>query len=314
MPAFNEQDVIGDTIEAALAILGEFVERFEVIVVDDGSRDRTAEVIAGYAKSDPRVRLIRHATNKGYGSAVTSGLRAARGDFVAFTDSDGQFSFLDLAHLLIRKPGCDVVVGYRYKRADHWVRRVNAWGWTRLINLLLGVRVRDLDCAFKLFPRQVIDELELTSTGAAINAQIMAQCMRGQLKIRQTPVRHYPRYSGVPTGAARQVIMRAFCELPPLLHYRTAPIHFPVLHAACLEAGSAGLLAATNGFYSNGVGAHLTSNGHAVNGKNGHNGQNGHGMPNWLSKRIASGALESPPLVSDHAAGNGHAHTAILPQ
>jgi hypothetical protein len=223
MPAYNEKDNIQDTLDSACAIVPEFVEHFEVVVVDDGSRDGTGDIVGQYAARDPRVRLVRHPVNRGYGAAVTSGLRAAYGDLVAFTDSDGQFSFLDLPQLLIHLDGHDAVLGYRYNRADNWVRKLNAWCWNRLIRLVLGVRVRDLDCAFKLFRREVIDTLELTSTGAAINAEILSQCVQASLKMCETPVMHYPRFHGAPTGAALRVIYRAFRELPRLYWQRRAP-------------------------------------------------------------------------------------------
>jgi len=216
MPAYNEKYNIEETLDSACAILPEFVRQFEVVVVDDGSHDGTGDIVAAYAERDPRIRLVRHPGNRGYGAAVTTGLRAARGDLVAFTDSDGQFSFLDLPQLLIHLDGHDAVLGYRYNRADNWMRKVNAWCWGRLIRLVLGVRVRDLDCAFKLFRREVIDGLELTSTGAAINAEILSQCVRAGLRMCETPVMHYPRFQGTPTGAALRVIIRAFRELPRL--------------------------------------------------------------------------------------------------
>jgi Glycosyl transferase family 2 len=220
LPAYNEQDNIGDTLDAACAILPEFVDRFEVVVVDDGSRDNTAAIVTEYASREPRVRLVQHASNKGYGAAVTTGLRAARGDLVSFNDSDGQFNFLDFAKALALLDGADIVVGYRFARADHWRRRFNAWGWNMLVRLFLGVKIRDLDCAFKLFRRPVIDGLTLTATGAAINAEIMVQCVHRGLVIRETPVSHYPRYQGAPTGAAFKVILRAFLELPGLWKHR----------------------------------------------------------------------------------------------
>lgn len=220
LPAYNEEANIEDTIDAALAILPEFVRRFEVVVVDDGSHDGTGARVARYAGREPRLRLVRHRRNQGYGAAVTTGLRAARGDLVLFTDSDGQFSLLDLPRFLAQLQSCDVVIGYRYCRADPWYRRMNACGWNWLIRLLLGVWVRDLDCAFKLFRREVVARLRLTAAGAGINAEILAQCLHSGLKVGEVPVAHYPRSHGTPTGAALRVICRAFRELPGLWKYR----------------------------------------------------------------------------------------------
>lgn len=219
LPAYNEADNIVDTLDAACAILPEFVAEYEIVVVDDGSTDRTADLLREYHENEPRVRMLTHQKNRGYGAAVTSGLRAARGDLVAFMDSDGQFTLLDLPRLLVQLKENDVVIGYRCPRADPWPRRLNAWGWNRLVQALLGVRVRDLDCAFKIFRRPVIDALSLTAGGAGINAEIMAQCVRSGLKIAETPVLHYPRHHGASTGANPRVILKAFGELPRLRKY-----------------------------------------------------------------------------------------------
>lgn len=229
LPAFNECDNIEDTLDAACAILPVFVRRFEVMVVDDGSVDGTGDVVARYAQREPRVRLIRHPHNRGYGGAVTSGLQAAKGELVSFMDSDGQFSLLDLPRFLLEIDNYDLVIGYRRRRADHWMRRMNAWGWNRLIRFLFGVRVRDLDCAFKLFRREVLQRLVMTSTGAAINAELMIQCQRGDYRIRELPVEHYTRCHGAPTGAAFKVIAKAFRELKPLWKYRTRTEPAPLL-------------------------------------------------------------------------------------
>jgi hypothetical protein len=220
LPAYNEQANIEDTVTAACTILEEFVSRFEVIVVDDGSRDRTAEIVEELAERFPQVRLVKHEKNRGYGGAVASGMRAAEGDLVAFMDSDGQFCLLDLPHLLVLQEDHDVVFGYRHRRADSTRRLVMAWGWGRLVGWVLGVRIRDLDCALKLFPRRVVNRLQLDSTSPAINAEILLQCVRGGLTIAQTPVNHYPRYHGVAAGCGTKMILRAFKDLYRLWRFR----------------------------------------------------------------------------------------------
>lgn len=214
LPAYNEESCIAATVRSALSALQQFCAELEVIVVDDGSSDATASCVEAVAALDARVRLLRHQSNQGYGAAVRSGLLAASGDIVMFADSDGQFNFSDTERLLARLPGNDFVVGYRHRRVESWRRVLNAWAWGRLVRLLYGVRARDLDCAFKLFRREVIDRLRLTATGACINAELMCQCRRAGFRFTEVAVEHYHRKGGRSTGSSLAVIARAFRELP----------------------------------------------------------------------------------------------------
>jgi glycosyltransferase involved in cell wall biosynthesis len=220
LPAFNEEAVIGEVVDSARAILSVYFVDFEILVVDDGSADRTADIVLEHARADGRVRLLSHSRNRGYGFAVTTGLRESRGDLVMFMDSDGQFDLLEVANLLAHIRECDWVVGYRKRRAESALRRFNAWCWSNLVALVLNVSIRDLDCAFKLFRRNVIDTLDLSSTGACVNAEILAQCVRNAFRFREIPVSHFPRLRGKQTGASLRVICRAFWELPTLWKYR----------------------------------------------------------------------------------------------
>lgn len=226
-PCYNEQDVIGDVLAGACAVLPEFLEEFEIVVVDDGSADDTAAVVERFAQRDDRVRLVRHPQNRGYGAAVATALRAAHGEWICFTDGDGQFNMLDLPQLLVHAERSDVVIGYRRTRAEGGVRKFNSDSWRWLIRCLMGLKVRDLDCAFKLFPRWVVDSLQLNAEGACISAEILTQCKRGGLSITEVPVNHFPRSAGKATGANLGVVLKAFRELPIVWQYRKMPAWSP---------------------------------------------------------------------------------------
>jgi hypothetical protein len=220
MPCYNEGEVVEEVLRGALAVLPEFVDEYEILVVDDGSTDETAAIVERLAADDDRIRLVRHETNRGYGAAFATALRAAHGEWICFTDGDGQFNLLDLPQLLVEAQSADVVVGYRHRRADNGVRRFNARGWKWLMHGLAGIRVRDLDCAFKLFPRWVVEQLQLTANGACISAEILAQCTHGGLLVCEVPVNHFPRAAGKATGGNLRVVARAFREIPIVWKYR----------------------------------------------------------------------------------------------
>ena len=170
-PAHNEEDNVGPMIEDLVTALPDFAERFEVIVVDDGSRDRTFERASAIAARDQRVRVIRHEVNRGYGAAVWTGLASGTMDYAFFTDGDRQFDVRQVGDLIARIDGADVVVGWRLDRKDNAIRIANAHAWNGLIRNLLNVPVRDVDCAFKLFRREVLAGLEIEAGGAMRGAE-----------------------------------------------------------------------------------------------------------------------------------------------
>ena len=150
LPAYNEDAVIGATLEQVLNELAKRVKDFEVIVVNDGSTDRTGAILSAITEAESRVRIVTHERNQGYGSALADGFAAATKELTFFMDSDGQFDIRELARLLLFIDEYDAVIGYRLDRQDSWMRKLNAWGWKCLIGWVLGVHVRDVDCAFKL--------------------------------------------------------------------------------------------------------------------------------------------------------------------
>ena len=212
-PCYNEQENIGPTVEKAIAVLEELNADFDVIIVDDGSCDGTARIAADIADRDDRVKVVHHARNLGYGAALQSGFKAATRELVFYTDGDGQFDISEMPALLELMDKYDIVSGYRLDRKDSALRRVNGWCWTKLVCLLFGLKIRDIDCAFKLYKRQVFDNIKLSSTGALIDTEILARAARKGYRITQKGVHHYRRTAGEQSGANVKVILRAFKEL-----------------------------------------------------------------------------------------------------
>ncbi|MGZ3582521.1 MAG: glycosyltransferase [Ktedonobacterales bacterium] len=213
LPAYNEEQAIEATVTEVVSTLDAWDADFEVLVVNDGSVDRTEDIVAGYSLRDPRVHLITHASNQGYGAALKSGFAAASKDLTLFMDADGQFSIHDLAHLLLQIDAVDAVLGYRIQRQDSWLRLVNAWGWKVLVHLALGVQVKDLDCAFKLIRTEFLHAYPPTTGSALINAELVYTLHRTGARYVQVGVRHLPRRAGRATGAHPRVILRALRDL-----------------------------------------------------------------------------------------------------
>lgn len=212
-PAHNEEGNVEAMIQNLLDALPELADRFEIIAVDDGSADATFERATAVAKRDDRVRVVRHETNQGYGAAVWTGLTSGTMEYAFFTDGDRQFDVRQLGELIPLIEEYDAVVGYRVNRQDNAVRIMNAHAWNWLIRTLLHVPVRDVDCAFKLFRRDALRDLQIRSGGAMFSAELLARLVAGGAKIIERPVRHLPRESGKSSGGNPRVIARAFREL-----------------------------------------------------------------------------------------------------
>jgi glycosyltransferase involved in cell wall biosynthesis len=213
LPAFNEEANIRHTVEAARLVLPKLAHTWEIILVNDGSRDGTTPICDELAEQYAEVRAIHHVENRGYGAALKSGILAARYGYIFFTDSDGQFDLKELEHLIEWASHYEIVTGYRAKRQDPPHRLINAWGWRTLVRMVLGVKVRDIDCAFKIFQRSVFERVQIRSVGAMVNTEILAQANSFGMRIREVKVTHYPRRAGKPSGANLRVIAKAFREL-----------------------------------------------------------------------------------------------------
>ena len=207
-PAYNEADNIATVVTEFARELASI--NCEFIVVNDGSTDDTAQVLDTLDVSN--LRVVHHSNNRGYGAALFSGFAAAKGQWTFFTDSDRQFKPMDFHRIWSARVENDVVLGYRSNRKDPFFRKMNALLWSTYIRLLFGVRVQDLNCAFKLFPSKALKHLDLKSKGAFINAEILSGLKKQGLSWTEIPVRHYPRVEGVQTGANPKVVFRAFKE------------------------------------------------------------------------------------------------------
>jgi glycosyltransferase involved in cell wall biosynthesis len=214
-PAYNEEANVGGTIEQSVAILEPLGCEYEVIIVDDGSKDRTAEIVTDYTQKNKHVVLKKHEKNKGYGGALQTGFQSSRYGLIFFSDCDLQFDLSELKSfidLMKQDASIDVVIGYRIKRADPFIRKLNAFGWKMWARLLFGLNVKDIDCAFKLFKKEVIDNIEIESSGALITVELLTKIKNMGYKMAQLGVHHYSRKEGTQTGAKIGVIIRAFYE------------------------------------------------------------------------------------------------------
>ncbi len=212
LPAHNEERNIRRCVRAVDTTAARLFREHEIIVVDDGSTDGTAAVVEELARRGVPVRLLRHRTNRGYGEALRTGFLAAGNDLVFLTDADNQFDPAELERFLPWIDRTDVVVGFRTNRHDPRLRRVLAWGWNALMRLLFHIPVRDIDCAFKLFRREVFEVVDLTAVGAMVSTELMVKIGRAGLGVVELGVHHYPRTAGRPRGAHPRVIFLALRE------------------------------------------------------------------------------------------------------
>lgn len=213
LPAHNEEGNLERVVKGFCAELPKDAENYEVVVVDDGSDDHTAEIADRLAAADSHVKVVHHPVNRGYGGAVISGIRAATQRYVLLCDGDGQFDPADVKLLAARIGDHDVVVGRRGRRADNLMRRVNGKAWTVLVRILFGLKVSDVDCGFKLFRREMLEGMELHARGAMISTELLARLRGKGARICEVGVKHLPRLKGEQSGNSLKVILRAFREL-----------------------------------------------------------------------------------------------------
>jgi glycosyltransferase involved in cell wall biosynthesis len=214
-PALNEEKNIKSTILEAEKVLQELnLKSYEIIVVNDGSVDKTGDIVEELVRETPSLRLINHPTNLGYGHALKTGFSNANYPWVTFTDSDRQFDFSEITRFLEKADEADLILGYRVKRADSLLRRIYTFGWKTLALILLGLTVRDYSCGFKMIKKKVYEAVLPLEAGEKVTQiEFLVKAKRLGFKFADVGVNHYPRKFGTPTGAKIKVVVRSVVDI-----------------------------------------------------------------------------------------------------
>jgi glycosyltransferase involved in cell wall biosynthesis len=216
-PAYNEEASIKNTVEAAKKVLLRIADEWEIIIVNDGSNDRTGEIAGKLGEEDKRISVINHFPNKGYGEALKSGFYNSRYQWIAFTDSDGQFDFSEVTNFIRkqRETGADLVIGYYKKRRVSFFKILTSRLWEVVVFILFGLKARDIDCGFKFISKEVVKTIPKLESerGAFISSEFLIKARKSGFKIVEIPVTHYPRIRGAGTGRKLNVIIKSFIDL-----------------------------------------------------------------------------------------------------
>jgi len=216
-PAYNEEKSLKSTVEKTDKVLQKIARDYEMIIVNDGSKDKTGEIADRLATKNKKIKVIHHSPNKGYGAALKSGIYNARFPWIAFIDADGQFDFSEIDKFIEtqKKTDADLVIGYYLKRAVPFMRKVNSFLWELLVFIVFGLKVRDIDCGFKLFKKELVDKIPKLESerGAFITTEFLVKSKRAGFKMVEVGVHHYPDLAGGSTGASLKVIFKSFVDL-----------------------------------------------------------------------------------------------------
>lgn len=217
LPIFNEEENIESVVLAIEKVLQDVAAEWELIIVNDGSTDGSAEMIDKLAESEKRIRVITHGANEGYGASISSGLYESKYSWIAFMDSDGQFNFAEITDFIAKRQetGADLVIGYYKKRQVSVFKKMTSKLWELTVFALFGLKVRDIDCGFKLISKKVVDTIPHLESqrGAFVSSELLIKAKRAGFKIVEIPVTHYPRLKGTGTGRNLNVIIKSFVDL-----------------------------------------------------------------------------------------------------
>lgn len=216
-PSYNEEKRIKETVTKAKQILVKTAKKWEILIINDGSTDKTGKIAGELSKKDKRIRVITHTPNRGYGAAFKSGLYNAKYKWIAFTDADGQFDFSEIRHFIKKQEEtkADLVIGYYKKRQVSKLKIVTSKMWEAVVFILFGLHVKDIDCGFKFISKKVVNAIPKLESerGAFISSEFLIKAQKAKFKIVEIPVTHYPRTAGAGTGRNLNVIIKSFVDL-----------------------------------------------------------------------------------------------------
>ncbi|QQG42187.1 MAG: glycosyltransferase family 2 protein [Candidatus Woesebacteria bacterium] len=217
LPTYNEESNIGLVIVKTTEVLKAVAEKWELLIINDGSTDSTREVALTFSKFDKNIRLVDNEKNMGYGAALASGFYNSKYEWIAFIDSDGQFDLAEIVNFIEkqRNTKADLVIGYYVSRKVSFGKKITSRMWETLVYLLFGLKVHDIDCGFKLISKKVLDKISKLESerGAFVSSELLIKAKKAGFKIEEVPVTHYPRIKGVGTGRNINVILKSFADL-----------------------------------------------------------------------------------------------------
>lgn len=213
-PTYNEEGNIAQAVASAKKVLDKVASKWEIIVVNDGSKDRTKEIAERLSSEDKRIRVVSHKENRGYGAALKTGFENAKYPWVAFIDSDGQFDFSEIEKFIAKKDQADLILGFRKKRADSIARKIFTFGWATLARIILGLKAKDYSCGFKMIKKKVYEEVQpLIGEEKVTQIELLVKARKKNFRFAEVGVNHYPRVSGKPTGAKLSVVFKSVVDL-----------------------------------------------------------------------------------------------------
>lgn len=212
-PAFNEEENLEKAISCVLPVLKEATDKFELLIVDNCSTDKTPQIADKLASEIPQIRVIHNATNKGYGGALKTGFNSVKNDVIVYTDSDNEYDFKEFKKLIGYLDSYDVVIGYRFKRQDSFYRLMQSAIFNAFITLLFGTKFKDINCSFKAYKRSVLEAMNINSRSAFIDAEMLIKALDNGYRIREVPVTHFRRQAGKSSGAKPAMVFVTIQEM-----------------------------------------------------------------------------------------------------